>query len=112
MITSDNKAFGFHGATNGTPRAKDAAFAAAASAIVALTAVTFEQARMFLDSKYGRHLADRVSDLAQNGVSSPIDTALLELVHKAGRVINPATRAIVRTNALREQIYKAVLAGK
>ena len=72
--TTENPEWGFFGTmTRQAPASPtEAAWNAALTAIVAATACTPDEARVFLDSRYGRHFADDVSGylLANQSIAS------------------------------------------
>ena len=74
----------------------EAAWNAAVTAIVAATACAPDEARIFLDSRHGRHFADDVSNylLANAAVASAIQSAVTRWI---GWTITPA---ITRTTGI------------
>ena len=78
--TTENPEWGFFGTmTRQAPASPtEAAWNAALTAIVAATACTPDEARVFLDSRYGRHFADDVSGylLANQTIRAAIQSAV------------------------------------
>jgi hypothetical protein len=79
--TAENTEWGFFGTMSRQAPASptDAAWNAALTAIVAAIACTADEARVFLDSRYGRHFADDVSGylLANQSIPSAIQSAVI-----------------------------------
>lgn len=67
-LPTRNEAWGFYGSTAGFTDA-DAAWSIAFPAVAAATRASADGVRDFLDSRYGRHLADDVN----NGIHAGLD---------------------------------------
>jgi hypothetical protein len=87
--SSPSKADSPGGATSPT----DAAWNAALTAIVAVTACTPDEARVFLDSRYGRHFADDVSGylLANQTIATAVESAVIRWM--GWTITRPTSRA-------------------
>jgi hypothetical protein len=96
--TTENPEWGFFGTMTrqATACPTGASWNAALTAIVAATACTADEARVFLDSRYGRHFADDVSNylLANPAVASAVRSAVTRWM---GWTITPA---ITRTTGI------------
>jgi hypothetical protein len=79
--TTENPEWGFFGTmtrqTSASPT--EAVWTAALTAIVAATACTPDEARVFLDNRYGRHFADDVTGclLANQSIPAAIQSAVI-----------------------------------
>lgn len=82
-VQSQNKVWGFYGTTQTNygiaDSVMDQVYDAAAKALTNMLGVSIDEARVFLDSKYGRHFSDELSfHGAKAGVSEPKLVEIIE----------------------------------